>query len=387
MSMIKNSFDVQLEKYILWLIAAAVVIKLSLFIHIACVDPSPIREADSFGYLNDAKALVHHFTTPSEIFKPGLYRTPGYPFFLAIFHFVYNLPLLSIIFLQFILNILTALVVFKTVSLSDRQTGLLSAAIVLLDLPTTIYSSMILTESLYVFVLSLFLYAFVRYINGRHLKWLVLAAFLLGASVYIRPVGYFLGIATAGFILYLWGIKKILTGVAHAAVALMLVYGLLVIWQYHNLKVYSEFTFSSISEATIQPYGVIGRYSRETDPKLKAMPPVLYYADSVGRNFLSLMATPGSMKYFHSKGWRIFGIIFGYVFVVFWWIGLVIGIRQCKADTTGQFLFLVLLYFISISIVATGWGVTNRFRVPMVPSIAVLSALGWMKLKVKFLKH
>jgi len=217
------------------------------------------------------------------------------------------LPLLSIIFIQIILNILTAIVVFKSVPWADRETGLLSAAIVLLDLPMTIYSTVILTESLHVLFLSFFLYAFVKYINNRRLGWLVGAAVFLAISVYIRPVGCFLGLAMAGFVLYLWGIKKALTGIGHALVVFVLVYSFMGIWQYHNLKVNGEFTFSNIDCATIRPNGIIGRYARETDPYLRAMPPVLYYVHSVGRNFLNLMTAPGNMKLFHSKGLKIFG--------------------------------------------------------------------------------
>jgi hypothetical protein len=247
----------------------------------------------------------------------------------------------------------------------------------------TVYSTMILTESLHVFVLSVFLYAFLKYINNRRLDWLIGAVVLLGVSVYIRPVGYFLGVAIAGFVLYLWGMKKILIGMAHAMVVLVLVYGFLGIWQYHNLKThreYSQFTFSIIDHATIDMNGIVGRYARETDPRFRSMPPALYYVETVGCNFLSLMTTPGSMKDFKSKGWSVFGSIFGYLFVIFWWIGLIAGVRQCSREATGQFLFLVLLYFISISLVSTGWHVTPRFRIPMVPAIAILTARGWMAL-------
>jgi 4-amino-4-deoxy-L-arabinose transferase-like glycosyltransferase len=323
---------------------------------------------------------MQYFNVPSEGLRHSIYRTPGYSLFLAIFHLGLNLPLLSIILLQLVLNIFTAFVVFKTVSLADRQTGLLSAAIVLLDLPTTIYSSMILTESLHMFVISLFLYAFVKYINNRRLSWLAGAAFLLGISVYIRPVGYFLGIAIAGFVLYMWGTKKILTGISHAIFVLVLVYGFLGIWHYHNLKTHNVFYFSGIYDSTIRVDGIIGRYERETDPKFRAMTQALYYVDSVGRNLLNLMTAPGSMRSFHSKTWIIFGSVFGYLFVVFWWAGLIAGVNQWKAEVTGQFLFLVLLYFITISLVSTGWHVTPRFRVPMMPFIAILSARGWMAL-------
>jgi len=378
--MIESDFSTRVEKYIRWLIAVAIGIKFVLFLYIAFVNQASIFQTDSFGYLMDARAWVHYFSIPAEGLKHSFYRTPGYSLFLAIFNLSLNLPLLSVVSLQIVLNILTAGVVFKTIHLADRRVGLLSAAVVLLDIPMTIFSSMIMTESLHVFVLALFLYSFVKYINSRHLGWLVLAALFLGATVYIRPVGYFLGIAVAGFILYIWGIEKIFTGLAHATAVLVLVYGFLGIWQYHNLKTHSYFMFTNIDHATIDNNGIIGRYARETEPQFRAMGPVLYYVDSVARNFFSLMTTPGDMKFLHSKFWKVLGISFGYSFVVFWWIGLVIGVGQCKRDIIGQFLLFILLYFIVVSIVSTGWHVTPRFRVPMVPFIAILSARGWVAL-------
>jgi len=369
----------RIDKYILWLIILGLGIKLALFIHIAFVNPSSMMQNDSYGYLNDANAWAHYFNQPAEGLKHSLYRTPGYSLFLAIFHLYFNLPLLSIVFLQIVLNVVTAIVVYKTVVLADRQVGLLSAAIVLLDLPTTIFSSMVLTESLHLFVFSLCIFAFVKYINHRKIFWLAGAAILLVITVYIRPVGYYLGTAVAGYTLYLWG-RNIATGLIHAILVLVLVYGLLGIWQYHNLKVFDKFIFSNIDNATVHMNGVIGRYSRETDPKLKAMPAPLYYVVSVGDNFLDLMTAPGNMKDFHSKGWKIFGEGFGYLFVVFWWIGLIAGLVFCRDDLVGQFLVLVLVYLMAISIVSTGWHVTPRFRVPMLPSIAILSARGWMAL-------
>ena len=376
----KNSFSIRVDKYIIWLIAAALGIKFVLFFYIAFVNSTLIMQPDSYGYLLDAKAWIHYFSLPLEGLRQSLYRTPGYPLFLAIFHFGLKLPLLSIVFLHIVLNIFTAIIVFKCFSPEYRLTGLLSAAIVLLDLPMTVYSTVILTESLYVFVLSLFLYVFMKYISNRRLGWLIGAAVLLGVSVYIRPVGFFLGVATAGFVLYLWGIKKIRTGMAHALVVIVLVYGFLGIWQYHNLKVHGEFIISSINRATINMDGIIGRYARETDAQFKAMPPVWYYVNSIGRNFLNLMTDPGSLRCFKSKILIIFGAIFGYLVVIFWWIGLVAYMKQCKKEVTEQFLLLVLLYFIFISLVSTGWHVTPRFRVPMLPSIAILSSQGWMAL-------
>ena len=379
----KSNLEHRVGKIVWGLIAIALGIKAVVFLYITFGDPLLMMQADSYGYLSDAKAWVQYLSVPFQGLHHSFYRTPGYSLFLAIFHFWCNLPLLGIVFLQIALNILTAIIVFKIVRSMDQLTALLSAAIVLLDLPMTIFSSMILTESLYVFVLSLFLYSFIKYISVRHISWLLGSAVLLAASVYIRPVGYFLGLAVAGYILYLWGMKKVLIGLAHAGMVIVIVYGALFIWQYHNLKAHSSFTFSNIGNATINMHGIIGRYVHETDPQLRAMPPVLYYIDSIGRNFLDLMTTPGSMRCLHSKGWYVFGSVFGYAFVIFWWIGLIAGVKKCMAGLTGQFVFLLLLYFAVISLVSTGWNVTPRFRVPMVPSIAIIAAQGWMSLLYK----
>ncbi|MBF0511169.1 MAG: glycosyltransferase family 39 protein [Candidatus Omnitrophica bacterium] len=369
------------ETSFLWLIALALLIKFALYLHIL-FDPSSIIEIDSHDYLLAAQAWQHYFQVPAQGLHQGLLRTCGYPFFLTIFHLSLKLPLMGIIFLQNLLNILTAVFVFKAVvCMTDRETALLGAAIVLLDLPTMVFSDMIMTESLHLFTLSLFLYAFVRYINSRHMTWLLLGSIFLGLSVYVRPVSYFLGLPVAGFVLYLWGIKKWMKGLLCALTCLVVVYGLLFIWQYHNLKTYGQFTFSSIDKETVYSNNsIIGRYARETDPMLKRMPPVLYYVHSVGRNFLTLMGSPGNMKYFHSKAWKFFGIVFGYSFVVFWWIGMLFGLKGCLRDKRGQLFILVLMYFILVSLVSTGWRVTPRFRVPMLPCIAFIAAYGWMGL-------
>jgi 4-amino-4-deoxy-L-arabinose transferase-like glycosyltransferase len=379
--MVKKISDIRVEQCIFWLIALALGIKLIVFLYIAFVDPRSIMQVDSLDYLTGARSWMQYLNMPAQGFRHSLFRTPGYSLFLAIFHLALNLPLLSIILLQFVLNIGTAYVVFKTVAPVDRRTGLLSAAIVLLDLPTTIYSSMILTESLHLFLLALFIYVFIKYIHNRRLKWLAGASLLLVAAVYIRPVGYFLGFAIGGFILFLWGRdNKILTGIIHAIAVLVLVYGLLGLWQYHNGKVYNQFIFSSIDKATVRLNGIIGRYAKETDMHLKAMPPVLYYVSSVGQNFMNLMTMPGNMKYFHSKVLEVFGAVFGYVFVFFWWSGLILNMRSCQRDVTVYFLFSFLLYFVVVTLVSTGWHVTPRFRIPVVPALALLSARGWITL-------
>lgn len=362
------------------MIAAAVLIKLLLFLYVTWWVPQAIFSYDSFSYIRDAQGWMDFFHTPSAGLRHSFYRTPGYPFFLAIFYGGGGVSFWGVVFLQIALNILTAVVVYKAVIGLGRCLGLLSAAIVLLDLPTTIYSTMILTESLHLFVISLFLFTFIKYLDGRRMKWLVIASLFLGASVYIRPVGYYLGFAVAGFIVFFGQRKKIYISLVHAILSLLLVYGFLGIWEYQNLKAFGEFSLCNIDHVTVQMHGLLLSYARENNPQLKQLPPVVYYVSTIVRNFFSLMATPGSMRHYGSWALRIFGVSFGYLLVIFWWTGLIAGIFKDKKDVVYMFLMMVVLYFVCVTIVSVGWGATARFRVPMVSSLAILSARGWFML-------
>lgn len=375
-----SSTDLRFQKFIVGMIAAAVVFKLFLYFYIISQAPHSIFRIDSDSYLADAQGWVNFFLRPSAGLAHSLFRTPGYPLFLATLHGLLAIPLMGIVGLQIVLNILTAGVVYKTMTAYEKRIGLLAVAIVLLDLPATIYSSMILTESLHLFVMSLFLFSFIKYLDHRGLKWLVAASLLLAISIYIRPVGYYLGFALAGFIVVFGGAKMLRAGIVHALLSLFLIYGLLGIWEYLNLKAFGKFTLCSIDQATVQTHSLIGAYARETKERLKQLPPAVYYVCATLQHFLSLMTTPGSMRYFGCRPLAIFATVWGYLLVIFWWAGLLVGLIKDRKDVVYIFLMMVVLYFISVTIVSTGWGVTARFRVPMLGALAMLSARGWFRL-------
>ncbi|MDE2027771.1 MAG: glycosyltransferase family 39 protein [Candidatus Omnitrophica bacterium] len=369
-------------RFIVGLIAAAILTKLCVFLYIIGQAPQTVVCIDSHGYLRDAQAWMNFFHAPSAGLRHSFYRTPGYTFFLAVFHGLAGIPLAGIVLLQLALNILSAIIVYKMLAGLGPWTGLLGAAIVLLDLPTTVYSTMILTESLHLFFITLFLFSFIKYMDNRKLKWLAVAGLFLGTSIYVRPAGYYLGFAVAGFIVYLWGMGKARTGIRHALLFLFIIYAFLAVWEYHNMKTppYREFALCNIDNATVKLHGLFGSYGREKNPHLKQLPPAAYYVVSTLRHFFSLMTTPGDMKYLGSKAWRLFGAVFGYLLVIVWWIGLAAGIFKDKKDDVYKFLALVILYFVCVTIVAIGWGVGARFRVPMVTALAILSARGWRTL-------
>jgi len=79
----------------------------------------------------------------------------------------------------------------------------------------------------------------------------------------------------------------------------------------------------------------------------------------------------------------IAGKVFGYLFVALWMVGFLVGIFRMKGNIYFQFLAFLILYFLSVSIVSLGIDAAERFRVPIVPSIAIISSYGWFILANK----
>ncbi|MDP2654313.1 MAG: glycosyltransferase family 39 protein [Candidatus Omnitrophota bacterium] len=354
------------------LVLGAMAIKLGLFWHILTTAPMSIYVHDSHGYLRDAEAIRSFLANPSVGLEHSHYRTPGYPFFLAVFHHGAGWTLHSIVFLQIVLTAVSARIVACASHAADGRPGLLSGLFLLYDLPTTIYSSLILTESLFVLGMAVFLYVFIRYLRSGQIRLLFCAGAVLAASCYIRPVAYYLGLALVPILLFAGPLPGVRRKIGGVCVFLAVCYGLLFVWQARNFSAFHDARFSSIGNATVRMHGIgavdpSGHHNSDIGNSLR----------KTARNVLILLTEPGNMKYFESSGWKVFGKVFGYLFVAFWVTGLLPGIGVAFKDRYHAFVLYVILYFVAVTVAAAGTEVTPRFRVGMMPFIALLSARGW----------
>ena len=111
------------------------------------------------------------------------------------------------------------------------------------------------------------------------------------------------------------------------------------------------------------------------------MPNYIFYPFSFLRNVVELLTTPGSISHDLSRKWVDFSSVFGYLLVVFWVPGFLMGLTGIEKDTCYSFLIWVFIYFLLVTIGATGWTVTSRFRIAMLPSIAIIATAGWFKIR------
>lgn len=379
------------NKKIFQAVAAAILIKFFLFIYLVTFAPQSRFVNDSSDYLESAKVLVSTgaFATVEDgvlVYRP--YRTPGYPFFLAVLQGALGLPVNAIILVQILLTLLAAFIVYRCAIKINPETALLSALIILYDPSISIFSLIILTETLAIFLMSLFMFAFILYLKNTRGRWVVVSALLLAAATYVRPVSYYLASVVAIFIVYVnLRFRNVNKAVVHALVFFFLVSSVLGIWESRNYRLTGQRTFSNVIQGVPSAHGLGKSFSRNKDSLPEDTQPAVYYLKTSLRSFLSLMTRPGPFKYFRSSAVSVLGKIFAYPWMLFWFAGFIIGVANIKKNIYYQFVFLVAFYFIFVSIGGVGLLVGERHRVPIMPFIAVISAFGWSFLKNRLSKY
>lgn len=371
------------NKYIWIIIIIALVIKFALFFYMVIFSPDGKFQPDSTDYLKTAGMIASRgvFALDNNgVLNFELYRTPGYPFFLSLFHFMLKIPLEGVIALQILLAIAVAFITYKAASIIDQRIALLSALIVLYSPPITIFSLQVLSDILNLFLLSLFMLAFIWYLQSRRINLIALSAILLALAVYVRPVSYYFCLAMAIFIVYANIRGKFWQGVFHALIFLIIAYGIIGIWLLRNYVHFHRYIFTNI-QSDYKSFPVFDYYAK-TDASLgKTVAPVFSYINAAWHCFLSLMTRPGSLKYFHNYTLTVIGKIFGYPFVVFWWIGFLVGFLKLKSSIYFQFILFMIAYFVFVTIAVVARSSGERYLVPVIPLIAIISAAGWIKLK------
>ncbi|MFA5255534.1 MAG: glycosyltransferase family 39 protein [Candidatus Omnitrophota bacterium] len=363
----------------------AVMIKLSLFAFTATTIPQSKIQPDSDSYIKTAAMLASKGLFASQdgegVLKYESFRTPGYPVFLATLNGIMKIPFNGIILIQIAMTILTAFIVYRTALEIDHKIALLSAVIILLDPPITIFSMMILTETLFLFLTALFMLFFTLYLKRRRIVFIALSALTLAFAVYVRPIGYYLGFAIALFMIYVNRKKGLRKASYHAFIFVLIVYSLIGAWQVRNYIRCDNIAFSSLERSNFAGIGLLKSYARNNDPYTKGLNPPAYYANVSFRCLMSLMTRPGNLKYFRSDLLTIVGKILAYPWMVFWITGFIWGAAKIRQNVYYQFIFFAALYFIIISICGAMWTVGERFRVPIMPFIAIISAYGWSSLR------
>ncbi|MDX9755714.1 MAG: glycosyltransferase family 39 protein [bacterium] len=140
-------------------------------------------------------------TVGPEGFTPNLLRTPGYPAFIVAIRLLVGNSLIPLLLVQ---AILSGVICFLVYWLARRRCpepfALLAAMVVAVD-PATIHHTLLpLTESLFTLALVFAVIALVRWKSSVSLYWLAGSALGLSATVLIRPISMYLVIPLLPFV-------------------------------------------------------------------------------------------------------------------------------------------------------------------------------------------
>jgi hypothetical protein len=229
-------------------IAAAVVRLALLAVMLARTGTSALLHADTSSYLIPGRNLLLHGSFVADG-VPDLLRTPGYPLFLAITSLA---GLLAAALANVILSVFSVILVWKLgKTVCDNNRIALGAAWIFAFEPVSFtYSSVLVSESLFLALFLLSLERLVVFLRGRRLPVLVAAGLWLAAATFVRPVTYYLPLALA---LGLFLVLVRVPGLRWKAPAVLLISVLpwLAAWQIRNWVETGYSGFSSVREMNL----------------------------------------------------------------------------------------------------------------------------------------
>jgi 4-amino-4-deoxy-L-arabinose transferase-like glycosyltransferase len=227
--------------------------------------PETFYLEDTSQYIEAATALLEHGEFSREG-GPDILRTPGYPLML--------LPGLALghvvgvtIAWQIALSCATVYLVYRLallLGLSD-SCAKLAALLYACEPFSILFCSKLMTETLFAFVLVVFLYCLVAYFADSRWRWLLVGAAALGEAILIRPVAYYLPLVVGAALLIraLSAGQPRWTRCLQAAALIGLALAPALAWQLRNHVVAHYDRYSKIEDMNLYFYNAAAVLARQ----------------------------------------------------------------------------------------------------------------------------
>jgi 4-amino-4-deoxy-L-arabinose transferase-like glycosyltransferase len=398
-------------------VGAGLLLRLGLFA-IAWGHPQRFVLIDSRDYLgvgqHFSQAVVHGNGPYANL---SVFRPPGYPAFIALVRlFAHSIRVLLLA--QILLTAATTLLVYRVTKLLFGETpALVAAAIAAIDPVSIIYSSFVLSESLFTVFLLLATWLWLEAVRKRHLLLGAAAGISYAAAAFTRPIALYLLVVLIP--LSLLFPRKV--GWFRAALAAVVTIGFLVpvgAWMIRNHEVTGSVVFASNAGYTLLYHTAAGalayqdhiplvaaqsRVAAEEQAALHgdtnegnrnrvdtriAVRILLHHPLGTGvgavRGAIRMLIGPGQASLDQllsgpSNGRRL-GRAFVPIEVVLLaliLLGAILGVWRAWTSPARRNLAVPITLIAYFLILSAGPEAYGRFRVPVLPFIAALSGVGW----------
>lgn len=220
------------------------------------LDISVPAGGDAIGYDQLAVNLVKYHQYAFEVGKPTAYREPVYPYFLAIIYSIFGLSNYTAVrIVQILISSLACVMIFLlSIDLFDKKIAILAGFIGCFWPHFIYYSTTILRETLFCFLLICSVYFFNRIYQGKvDIKNLIISGIFAGIISLINSVS--LAFIFLSFIYFF--IKKNVKETLILCLIFFLVYSF---WIIRNYKVFRTFIPASTVGGFTLYYGTAGDY-------------------------------------------------------------------------------------------------------------------------------
>jgi 4-amino-4-deoxy-L-arabinose transferase-like glycosyltransferase len=240
---------------LLLLLCGAFTLRLFVFILFRPWDSHVQHEAvliyDASGYHRLALCLIDRAT-----FCGNTFRTPGYPFFIAVIYQLVGVKPWAVLFAQILVDLVSIYFVFKIGEVVfSKHVGMLAAAFLAIDPNAILWTSRLYSDGLFVAFLMPSLYFYSRAIEKGGQRSLLIAGGLLGLAALVRPVAQYYELILLSFIL-LWPARDLAARI-NGAVLCGLAFALTISpWVYRNYDLYGTPKLSSVQGENLLFYQV-----------------------------------------------------------------------------------------------------------------------------------
>ncbi len=221
------------------LLALAIRIALPLLSFALTQNPKVFHASDTELYLNPALSLFQtgSFLTSPDNPTPEITRPPGYPVFLLPAILVGKVELLTIS-IQILLSCLTVYLVYRIALLLfvKNSVAVLCALLYAIEPMSVIFTSLLMTETLFTTILTASLFFLTKYLERGALADLLVAGLAMAVSAFVRPVSTLLPLWSGLLLLIAGWIKKTnkVRAVTHLCVFMAVSMTPIFIWQARN---------------------------------------------------------------------------------------------------------------------------------------------------------
>lgn len=192
------------KTFLLLILFSVIFLNLSLILFLQLPATNFHSDVDSKAYIDRATFLYEtNSLAPTPLESQLPYYSLGYPIIMGIIFKIFSPQIEWVIFIQILLTLLAAFLIFITAKrLFNETVGIIAFALTCINVGFLTFSQFILTESFLALFLIIFFERFTAYLYDKNLNSLGLSAIALGLSVLIKPAALYYPILLLPLIYY-----------------------------------------------------------------------------------------------------------------------------------------------------------------------------------------